>query len=71
MISAQFPEHLAWYQASASTCKYSRCCCSIFLKIYTVEFLPQDMPTRYPDPGILEKSKNEIVSGKCKISRVP
>ena len=21
---------------------------------FVVEFLPQDMPTRYPDPGILE-----------------
>ena len=37
----------------------------------TVETLPQDIPTSYPDPGISgKKPQNESVSEKCKISRV-
>ena len=38
--------------------------------IYTVEALPQDIPTRYPDPRISGTTKNESVSEKCKLSGV-
>ena len=30
----------------------------IYIYIYTVGARPQDIPTRYPDPGIFEKHKD-------------